>query len=209
MASITDLLRDTVRVINELTETSEEAIQQKLLSIITRNDNVKVATIERYMTFMNEQIFSKLSNEHPLEDLRQLVPLIEKLVVLISDDGLSLEEALNAAHAAQQVATVVVSEMKRPFSFACLLGAGKRILPAARRLFAVCNGKAAVAVVDPAALVPAVPEVPAVPAIDQVPTEQLPPADDPVPGPSQPELREAEPSPSASDNADQKEESAN
>ncbi len=196
MASITDLLRDTVNVIHELTESSEEDIKNKLLSVISLNNNAKATTIERYMTFMNEQVFPKLTPEHPLEDLRQLVPLIEKLVVLISDDGLSLEEALTVAQSAQQIVAVVAEAKKRPVSFACLLVVGKRILPALQRLFAVCRGASSVAVVAP-------------PAKEQQPIEQSPPADDPAPAPSQSELREVEPSPSASDNADQKEESSN
>lgn len=215
MASITDLLRDTVKIINEISENNEEVIQRSLGLVIANNSNANASTLERYMTFMNEQIFTKLSSEHPLEDLRRLVPLIEKLVVLVSDDGLSLEQALTVAQEAQAIVAVVHAEMKRPFSFACLWAAGKRILPAARRAFAACRGPAAVGVAEP--VVPdAVAEVLVVadvlvsaPSAVQLPTEQPPPATESAPVPESAELREVEPSPSASDNTDQKEEPAN
>jgi hypothetical protein len=155
---------------------------------------------------MNEQIFPKLSKENPLEDLRQLVPLIEKLVVLVSDDGLSLEQALAAAQQVHTVAEAVQAEMKKPASFACVVGLGKQILPALKRLVGLlksCHGPSSVAVAAPvAADVAPVAEAPQ-------PTEQPQPAPSEVPAPPALESREAEPSPAASDNTDQKEAAAN
>lgn len=204
MATITDLLRDTIRVINEITVNSEKEITDRLATVISLNSDVKASTIERYMTFMNEQIFTKLSKENPLEDLRQLVPLIEKLVVLVSDDGLSLEQALIAAQEVQAAVAAVQSEVKKPLTFACVLGLGKQILPVLKRIAGLmksCHGPSSVAVVVAA---------PAdVPVEVQLPKEQSLPAVSEAPAPPSLEGREAEPSPSASDNVNQKEDNAN
>jgi hypothetical protein len=220
MSTITDLLRDTVKVINELTENSEEAIQRNLGMVIALNHNAKALTLERYMAFMNEHIFTKLSKESPLEDLRQLVPLIEKLAVLVSDDGLSLEQALVTA---QNIQAVVAVALKKPTSFACVLSTGKQILPAVRRLFATlkCNGVSSVpvvAAVDAAvevahvavAAVEAAPAVDAPPAVEEPqPKEQPQPESESALAPPSHELHAVEPTQPASDNTDQKEEPAN
>ena len=210
MATITDLLRDTIRVINEITVNSEKEITDRLASVITLNGNVKASTIERYMTFMNEHIFTKLSKENPLEDLRRLVPLIEKLVVLVSDDGLSLEQALTAAQEVHSVIATVQAEAKKPVSFACAVGLGKQIVPALKRLGALlksCHGPSSVAVVS--AVDSEAPAV-AVPAVEaQLTTEQPQPAPLEAPAPPSHEGREAEPSPAASYNTNQKEDTSN
>lgn len=254
MATISDLLRDTINVINEITVNSEEAIQHSLGIVITSNKNTKASTIERYMTFMNENIFTKLSKENPLDDLRRLVPLIEKLVVLVSDDGFSLEQALAAAQEVQAVVSVAQEELKKPTSFACVLGFGKRILPGLKRLGGLlksCHGPSSVAVAavaapvaadavavtipvaaDAVAVVVAAPVAadavvvvfPATDAVvvavpvadaDAAPVEAPQPTEQPQPVPSEApavpshEGHEAEPTPAASDNTDQKEDSAN
>jgi hypothetical protein len=242
MATISDLLRDTINVINEITVNSEEVIERNLGLVIARNKNAKASTIERYMTFMNDHIFTKLSKENPLEDLRQLVPLIEKLVVLVSDDGFSLEQALVAAQEVQAVVSVAREELKKPTSFACVLAAGKRILPGLKRLGGLlksCHGPSSVAVAAvvtaadtvvaaadavvvavpaaadavvvavPAAADAVVVAVPAAPEEVPQPTEQ--PQQVPSEAPAVPshEGHEAEPTPAASDNTDQKEDTAN
>lgn len=213
MASITDLLRDTIRVINELTENSEEAIQRNLSMVVALNDSASASTLERYMTFMNEKIFTKLSKETPLEDLRQLVPLIEKLVVLVSDDGLSLEQALVAAQQVQTVVEVVQAEVKKPVSFACALGLGKQILPALKRLGGLlksCHGPSSVAVAAPVDAAADAGHVPvAADAGAPQPTEQPQPAPLEAQAVPSTEGREAEPTPAASDNTDQKEDGGN
>ncbi len=232
MATITDLLRDTINVIKTIDSNSEDEISKRLATVVTLNSNAKASTIERYMTFMNEQIFSKLSTENALGDLHQLVPVLEKLVVLVSDDGLSLEQALVAAQAALQMAAVaetVVSEARqKPASLACVLSIGKRMLPAVKRLLVSlnCSGASSVAVASavaqpashaeaaqPAshaeAAQPASEAAPEAAPTEPLPTEQPQPTLESAPAPHSLELREAEPSPPASDNTDQKEEPSN
>ncbi len=213
MATITQLLRDTVTVINELTVNTEEEISKRLQAVVALNSTAKASTIERYMTFMNEHVFSKLSNENPLEDLRQLVPMIEKLVVLVSDDGLSLEEAVSSltktAALVQETVVEIQAAQKKPASFACLLATGKRIWPllarlghALKGLGSVCHGPVAVSVAAPVA-------APVASPIELSSTEQPQPESEQAPAPHSLEGREAEPIPPASDNTDQKEETAN
>ncbi len=222
MATISDLLRNTITALQEVIKTfdasmdvaaREALIVKKLQDTVITTSAASAATIERYMTFMNENIFPKLSTENVLDDLHQLIPVIERLVVLVSDDGLSLEEALRMAQTAQVVAVTVAEEMKKPASFACVLSAGKRIWPLIARLLASlnCSGAAAVSVAG-SSVAAAVSETAAavVQHLEQ-PLSMEPPQPEPesVPAPPSLEGREAEPSPSASDNTDQKEESSN
>ncbi len=236
MATITDLLCETIKIIKQITDDFDKhtdinqvsaVIIEKVQNVILANSSTKASTIERYMTFMNEHVFSQLSENNSKEKMCQLAQLIEKLVVLVSDDGLSLEQALVAAQAAQTVVAVAQEELKKPTSFACLLGAGKRILPALKRIATSCHSVTAVSVAAPPAAeapsaVEASPAADAPPAVDApsvveaVPvveepqtTEQPQPETEQAPSPPSHEGREAEPTPAASDNIDQKEDASN
>ncbi len=214
MSSITNLLLDTITALKSIISNFDNTVDAnsqgamiitKLQTVLLNATNVNATTVERYMTFMNENIFPKLSTENVLNDLHQLVPVLERLVVLVSDDGLSLEQALQMVQVAKEVAVVAeavsVEARQKPASFACVLSVGKRMLPLISRFLASlkCSSASSVQVASPVHQ-----------TAEQLPSmEQPQPTDESAPAPPSLEGREAEPSPSASDNTDQKEESSN